>query len=142
MPSTTRWPSALGPAPMPRRTGVAPRTPTSASSAKVTVRTAPPASDHVRGVDDRALAGVVDQRVLHVQRVRRDDALDQVLLAQPVQGQAEAAAEDLAALLDERLERLVDVVLAREGRVAGGREATGGHAVHRAGAVEVDGGLE
>ena len=42
---------------------------------------------------------------------------------------AEAAAVDLAALGDERLELVVDVVLAGEGGVAGGREAAGGEAV-------------
>ena len=35
----------------------------------------------------------MDDRVLHVERVARDDALDQVLLAEAVQRQAEAAAE-------------------------------------------------
>jgi hypothetical protein len=84
----------------------------------------------------------VDQGVLDVQRVGGDDALNEVLLAGAVQGQAEAAAVDLAALGDEGLELVVDVVLAGEGGVAGGREATGGQAVERAGAVEVDGGLE
>src|ERR1041384_2155182 len=100
-------------------------------------RAARGASELVGRVDDRALAGVVDQRVLDVERVRRDDALDQVLLAGAVQRQPEPAAVHLAALGDERLELVVDVVLARERGRAGGREAAGGQAVQRARAVEV-----
>src|ERR1700741_2937996 len=83
-------------------------------------------------VDDGALARVVDQRVLDVQGMGGDDALDEVLLAGAVQGQAEAAAEDLAALRDERLELVVDVVLAGEGGVADRREAARGKAVEGA----------
>src|SRR5690349_12538863 len=118
-PSTRTWPSPLGPAPSGRRTGVSKATPRRASSARVMIRRSTvTALQLVGGVDDGALAGVVDQRVLHVQRVRRDHALDEVLLAGAVQGQAEPAAVDLPALGDERLELVVDVVLARERRVA------------------------
>ncbi len=49
-----------------------------------------------------ALAGVVDDRVLHVERMRRDHPLDEVLFPATVQGEAEAAREDPAAFLDER----------------------------------------
>src|SRR5271168_1937201 len=51
-----------------------------------------PASQVVGGVDDGPLAGVVDEGVLDVERVGRDDALDEVLLAQAVQCHAETAA--------------------------------------------------
>src|SRR4051794_30600972 len=105
-------------------------------------RTGRGTSELVGRVDDRALAGVVDERVLDVERVRRDDALDEVLLAGTVQRQAETAAVRLAALGDEGLELVVDVVLTREGRAARGGEAARCEAVQRAGAVEVDRGLE
>src|SRR5438128_9608852 len=52
------------------------------------------ASELVGGVDDRALAGVVDDRVLDVERVGRNDPLDQVLFAGAVQREPEAAAVD------------------------------------------------
>ena len=54
----------------------------------------------------------------------------------------EARRAGLAALVDERLELVVDVVLTGERRVAGRREPPGGHAVHGTGPVEVDDGLE
>src|SRR5487761_1848822 len=149
-PSTSTCPSSLGPAPPRRCTGASIATPcraTSASSAACrpgaggSVRIRWP-SEHVGGVADRALARVVDQRVLPVQRVRRDDPVDEVFLPRAVQRQAEPAAVHLAALGDERRDLLVDVVLAGERRVAGGGEAAGGQAVQRAWAVEVDRRLE
>src|SRR6266516_2384460 len=140
-PSTTRWPSSLGPAPAGRRTGASTRTPRTAISALVPTLTPYPL-EHVGGIDDRALARVVDQSVLYIQRVGRDHTLDQVLLAGTVQRQPEPAAVHLAALRDERLERVVDVVLAREGGVARGGEAPGGQTVQRSRAVEVDRRLE
>src|SRR5690606_27581969 len=102
----------------------------------------PGALQLVGRVDDGALARVVDQRVLDVERVRGHDALDQILFAGAVQRQAEAAGEDGAALLDEGAQRLVDVLLTGEAAVTGGREAPGGNAVDGAGAVEVDRRLE
>jgi hypothetical protein len=56
----------------------------------------------------------VDDRVLHVERVAGDDPRDEVLLAVAVQGEAEAAAVDGAALLDELLQGAVDVLLTGE----------------------------
>src|SRR5689334_1833519 len=115
-PPSSTWPSSLGPAPARRETGASSkRMPWMATSTRVDRQAdgGGPAgaeagvgaviwpSQVVGGVDDGPLAGVVDEGVLHVERVRRDDALDEVLLAQAVQGHAEAAAEDRAALLDE-----------------------------------------
>src|ERR1700761_717380 len=144
-----RCPSSRGPAPPWRWTGAAIRTPRIAMSTRVSMLIAlpcvvlpGPGSEHVGGVDDRALALVVDEGVLHVQRVGRDDPFDEVLLARAVQRQAEPAAVDLAALVDERLQRAVDVLLARERRRPGGGKAPGGQAVQRARAVEVDRRLE
>src|ERR1700744_261433 len=71
-------------------------------------------SEVVGGVDDRALALVVDEGVLHVQRVGGDGPFDQVLLACAVQRQPEAAAVHLSGFVEERLQRAVDVLLARE----------------------------
>src|SRR6266536_3921740 len=82
-PSTTRWPSSLGPAPAGRRTGASTRTPCTAISALVPTLTPHPL-EHVGRVDDRAPARVMDQGVLHVERVRGDEPLDEVLHASHV----------------------------------------------------------
>lgn len=84
----------------------------------------------------------MDQRVLHVQGVCRDDALDEVLFAATVQCEPETAAEHGAALGDEGRERIVDVLLARETGITGGRKAASGKAIDSAGTVEVHGRLE
>src|SRR5688572_23969583 len=97
-----------------------------------------PASDHVSGIDDGTLAGIVDDGVLHIERVRGDDALDQVLLAAAVQRQPEAATEHGPALSDERRQGVVDVLLAGEARVAGLWKAAGGKAIDRTWAIEID----
>src|ERR1700687_2498054 len=99
-------------------------------------------SPHVGRVDDGALVRVMDHAVLDVKGVSRDDALDEVLFPEAVQREPAAAAVDLAPLGNESLEWMVDVVLAWESGVARSGKAAGGHAVHGAGAVEVDDRLE
>src|ERR1700712_393315 len=111
-PSTSRCPSSLGPAPPRRETGASKAIPRSARSTLVETLLTAQSSDHVGGVDDGALAGVMDQGVLDVERVARHDALDQVLFTQAVQREPEPAAEDGAALLDEGGDRVVEVLLA------------------------------
>ena len=94
--------------------------PSSARSTRVDTSVIARGLQLVGGVDDGALARIVDQRVLHIQRVRRDDTLDEVRFPRAVQRQSEPAGEDLAALLDEGGQRLVDVLFAGEAAVPDG----------------------
>src|ERR1700749_2292929 len=148
-PPSRTWPSSLGPAPARRETGASGRRiPWMATSTRVDRRAAAGrsadgedgvsagligvlASQVVGGVDDGSLAGVVNEGVLNVKRVRRGDARDQVLLAQAVQRHPEPAAEDGAALVEEGLDRAFHVLLAGEAGVTGGREPARRHAGQR-----------
>ena len=128
-------PAPVGPAPLrlQRSRSSSGSAPSPAAQVELAHRSRCRTSDHVGGVDDGALARVVDDRVLHIERMRGDDALDQVLFASAVQRETEAAREDGAAFGDERRERVVDVLLAGEAVVTGGRKAACGKAVDRAG---------
>src|SRR5688500_13891880 len=89
------------------------------------------------GVELERLVAPRGQRgVEHVERMKRLDARHEVRLREPVQGAGrEATRVDVAALLDELADLVVDRHVAGEGLVADLREATSTRGHEDAGAV-------